>query len=49
MSPSTAGRFADKTIIVTGAGSGIGRATAHRIAQEGGRVVATDVIAERLE
>ena len=49
MSPSSTGRFAGKTIIVTGAGSGIGRATAHRIAHEGGRVVATDVVAERLD
>ena len=28
-------RFAGKTIIVTGAGSGIGRATASRVAREG--------------
>jgi NAD(P)-dependent dehydrogenase (short-subunit alcohol dehydrogenase family) len=42
------GRFDGKTIIVTGAGSGIGRATAVRIANEGGRVVATDVDEERL-
>ncbi|OIH96207.1 SDR family NAD(P)-dependent oxidoreductase [Curtobacterium sp. MCBA15_001] len=46
---STAGRFTGRTIIVTGAGSGIGRATAARIAHEGGRVVATDVVAERLD
>jgi NAD(P)-dependent dehydrogenase (short-subunit alcohol dehydrogenase family) len=43
------GRFAGKTIIVTGAGSGIGRATASRIAREGGRVVAVDVSQERLD
>ena len=49
MSLSSTGRFAGKTIIVTGAGSGIGRATAHRIANEGGRVIATDVVAERLD
>lgn len=49
MSDTTAGRFAGKTIIVTGAGSGIGRATATRIAHEGGRVVATDVVPERLD
>lgn len=42
-------RFTGKTIIVTGAGSGIGRATAIRIASEGGRVVATDVDHERLD
>ncbi|KTR99840.1 MULTISPECIES: SDR family NAD(P)-dependent oxidoreductase [Microbacterium] len=49
MTASTVARFAGKTIIVTGAGSGIGRATATRIAHEGGRVIATDVVAERLE
>jgi NAD(P)-dependent dehydrogenase (short-subunit alcohol dehydrogenase family) len=43
------GRFAGKTVIVTGAGSGIGRATASRIAREGGRVVAVDVSQERLD
>lgn len=44
----TAGRFAGKTVIVTGAGSGIGRATASRVAREGGRVIALDVVADRL-
>jgi NAD(P)-dependent dehydrogenase (short-subunit alcohol dehydrogenase family) len=48
MQPTT-GRFADKTAIVTGAGSGIGRATAVRLAREGARVVATDISAERLQ
>lgn len=48
MPTTTAGRFAGKTIIVTGAGSGIGRATATRIAHEGGRVIATDVVVDRL-
>ncbi|HEY4151835.1 MAG TPA: SDR family NAD(P)-dependent oxidoreductase, partial [Pseudolysinimonas sp.] len=43
------GRFAGKTVIVTGAGSGIGRATASRIAREGGRVIAVDVAKERLD
>jgi NAD(P)-dependent dehydrogenase (short-subunit alcohol dehydrogenase family) len=47
MHPTT-GRFVDKTAIVTGAGSGIGRATAVRLAREGARVVATDISAERL-
>ena len=42
-------RFAGKTVIVTGAGSGIGRATASRIAREGGTVVAVDVSKERLD
>ncbi len=43
------GRFTGQTVIVTGAGSGIGRATASRIAREGGRVVAVDVSQERLD
>jgi NAD(P)-dependent dehydrogenase (short-subunit alcohol dehydrogenase family) len=42
-------RFAGKTAIVTGAGSGIGRATAVRLASEGARVVATDVVKARLD
>lgn len=43
------GRFAGKTAVVTGAGSGIGRATTERLLAEGARVVATDISAERLE
>lgn len=35
-------RFTDKSIIVTGAGSGIGRAAALQFAAEGGRVVCAD-------
>ena len=34
---------------MTGAGSGIGRATASRVAREGGRVIAVDVSQERLD
>jgi NAD(P)-dependent dehydrogenase (short-subunit alcohol dehydrogenase family) len=45
----TGGRFAGKTVIVTGAGSGIGRATASRVAREGGRVIAVDISQERLD
>ena len=37
-------RFAGKTVIVTGAGSGIGRATAARLAEEGATVIATDIV-----
>ena len=36
------GRFAGCGILVTGAGSGIGRAAARLFAQEGGRVVVVD-------
>lgn len=36
-------RFHDKSIIVTGAGSGIGRAAATLFAAEGGRVVVADI------
>lgn len=45
----TVGRFTGKTVIVTGAGSGIGRATASRVAREGGRVIAVDISQERLD
>jgi NAD(P)-dependent dehydrogenase (short-subunit alcohol dehydrogenase family) len=45
----TTERFAGRTVIVTGAGSGIGRATAVRIVAEGGRVVAADLDADRLD
>lgn len=45
----TPGRFEGCTVIVTGAGSGIGRATAVRLAQEGATVVAADISGERLQ
>ena len=45
----TPDRFVGKTVIVTGAGSGIGRATATRVAREGGHVVAVDIAEERLD
>ena len=35
--------FQDKIILVTGAGSGIGRVTAHAFAKEGGTVVISDI------
>ena len=41
-------RIQDKACIVTGAGSGIGRAVVQRFAQEGGRVVAVDIDADGL-
>jgi NAD(P)-dependent dehydrogenase (short-subunit alcohol dehydrogenase family) len=40
---TVSGRFAGRTAIVTGAGSGIGRATALRLAREGATVVAADI------
>jgi NAD(P)-dependent dehydrogenase (short-subunit alcohol dehydrogenase family) len=36
------GRFVDRSVLVTGAGSGIGRATALLFAEEGGRVAVVD-------
>jgi len=39
-------RLADRTVIVTGGGSGIGKGASHRIAEEGGNVVIAD---KRLE
>jgi meso-butanediol dehydrogenase / (S,S)-butanediol dehydrogenase / diacetyl reductase len=42
-------RFEDKVVFITGAASGIGRATVERIASEGGRVFCVDVQAEAVE
>lgn len=44
----TQGRFASRTVVVTGAAAGIGRAVTDRIVAEGGRVVAVDLSADRL-
>jgi NAD(P)-dependent dehydrogenase (short-subunit alcohol dehydrogenase family) len=43
------GRLDGKACVVTGAGSGIGRATAQKLAAEGGRVVCVDIAAEAVE
>ena len=39
----------DKVVVITGAGSGIGRATALAFAAEGADLVLADVKADRLE
>lgn len=41
--------FDGQTVIVTGAASGIGRATASRVTSEGGRVIAVDISSDRLD
>lgn len=42
-------RFSQKTAIVTGAASGIGKAAAQRLAEEGATVLATDLRSPRLD
>ena len=41
-------RFAGKTAVITGGASGIGLAIARRFVQEGGKVIANDINAERV-
>ena len=49
MGESEAQRFQGKVALITGSASGIGRATALRIAREGGSVLCADVQAEGVE
>jgi NAD(P)-dependent dehydrogenase (short-subunit alcohol dehydrogenase family) len=42
-------RFSDRTVLVTGGGSGIGRVMANRFAAEGGAVVVADIVAAKAE
>src|SRR5690554_4292793 len=42
-------RLRDKTALITGAGQGIGRASAELFAREGARVIATDINATALK
>ena len=39
-------RMEDKVAVVVGGASGIGRATAHRLAEEGAKVVVADIAIE---
>lgn len=48
MSDTSAGRFDGRVALLTGAASGIGRATAIRLASEGARVLAVDIAADGL-
>ena len=40
------GRVEDKVVVITGAASGLGKADAHRLSEEGARLVLTDINAE---
>ncbi|MBU8827391.1 SDR family NAD(P)-dependent oxidoreductase [Mycolicibacterium goodii] len=49
MTAPTPGRFADRVAVVTGAASGLGLASAHRLAADGAHVVAVDMNGDAVE
>ncbi|OKH63521.1 short-chain dehydrogenase [Mycobacterium sp. SWH-M5] len=49
MTAPTPGRFADRVAVVTGAASGLGLASAHRLAADGAHVVAVDINGDAVE
>lgn len=42
-------KFAEKRVVITGAGSGLGRALALRFARDGWRIACTDIVEERAD
>ena len=48
-STTTSTRFADRVVLITGGGSGLGRATAIRLASEGAKLALVDVSEQGLE
>lgn len=48
MATQNDGIFEDRIVLVTGAGSGIGRAIAHRFAELGAVILLTDIVQDRL-
>jgi NAD(P)-dependent dehydrogenase (short-subunit alcohol dehydrogenase family) len=43
------GRFAGKSIVITGGGAGLGRECALQWSAEGGRIVVTDLVEDRAQ